>query len=586
MTATARPLTARARAEAVPLVSPYAIALVPVLVVALVLRLWGAKHGLPYAYNADENGHFVPKAIGLFGHSWNPNYFVNPPSYTYLLHIVLLVWFGGREAVSHTYATNPTEVFLIARATSAILGTLAVWLVYLAGARFFDRRVGLLGAGLMAVAFLPVFYSHLGLNDVPTLAPVCLALLGIGGVLRRGQRGDYVVAGIGLGLACATKYTGGIMLLPLLGAAAAQYTAAGGRDSALRGLGAAAGAAIVAFLIANPYALITPSNFLDGINHQSAATDEAGGKVGLTQDGGIIYYLWTLTWGLGWVPALAALGGAVALWRDERRLVWVMVPAPILFLIFMGTQGRYFGRWLLPIFPIICLLAAYAALELADRAGRRRPALRPTFTALVVVALCLQGLIFSIHAGLVLSRPDTRNVARAWLVAHVPATTKIVVEPAMPDSWAQDVGRPSPLTSNGYRWVKFATSRSKFDLNGNPIREGPGRIVSVEDYEKTTYPSLVDQYERGGYCYVISASTQSGRAFAAPKVVPQAVKYYRRLRARSTVVYRVSPYGGANDRVSFNFDWSFDFYPLSYHRPGPVVTIYHLNRGACAPTKA
>jgi hypothetical protein len=283
---------------------------------------------------------------------------------------------------------------------------------------------------------------------------------------------------------------------------------------------------------------------------------------------------------------VAALGGAVALWRDERRLVAVLIPAPILFMFFMGTQGRYFGRWLLPIFPIVCMLAAYAMLELADRLGRRRPALRPTFTALAVVALCLQGLVFSIHAGLVLSRQDTRNLARSWLVDHVPATTKFVVEPGVPDGWAQDVGRPSPLTSNGYRWVKFTTSRSKFDENGNPIREGPGRIVSIEDYEKTLYPELVDQYERGGYCWVVSASTQSGRAFAQPDVVPKAVSYYRRLRARSMVVYRVSPYKGTNDRVPFNFDWSFDFYPLAYHRPGPVVTIYHLNRGACAPTPA
>jgi hypothetical protein len=34
--------------------------------------------------------------------------------------------------------------------------------------------------------------------------------------------------------------------------------------------------------------------------------------------------------------------------------------------------------------------------------------------------------------------------------------------------------------------------------------------------------------------------------------------------------------------VAFNFDWSFDFYPLAYERPGPVMTIYRLRGGACA----
>ena len=35
-----------------------------VLLLALGLRLWGLKQGLPYAYNADENAHFLPRAIG------------------------------------------------------------------------------------------------------------------------------------------------------------------------------------------------------------------------------------------------------------------------------------------------------------------------------------------------------------------------------------------------------------------------------------------------------------------------------------------------------------------------------------------
>jgi hypothetical protein len=71
-----------------------------VLAVALGLRLWGVAQGLPYAYNADENAHFVPGAIGLFGHGLNPHYFVNPPAFTYLLHVVFDVWFGGRAGVS------------------------------------------------------------------------------------------------------------------------------------------------------------------------------------------------------------------------------------------------------------------------------------------------------------------------------------------------------------------------------------------------------------------------------------------------------------------------------------------------------
>ena len=69
----------------------------------------------------------------------------------------------------------------------------------------------------------------------------------------------------------------------------------------------AGAAAIVAFLIANPYALFSFSEFKDGLNHQTTVADDAIGKLGLTEDNGVLYYLWTFTWGLGFVPAIAAL---------------------------------------------------------------------------------------------------------------------------------------------------------------------------------------------------------------------------------------------------------------------------------------
>jgi hypothetical protein len=525
----------------------------------------------------------VPKAIGLFGHGWNPDYFVNPPAYTYVLHLVFDVWFGGRSGVATTYATNPTDVFLVARVTAAFAGTVAIFLLYLAGARLFaDRRVGLLAAGVLAVAFLPVFYSHLALNDVPTLAPIALTLYGSAGVLRFGRLRDYALAGVGLGLACATKYTGGIVVLPLLAAAFAQLLPAGRRMAVLGGLALAGVATAVAFTVANPYAVLDSAAFRDGLNHQTTVADDALGKLGLTESNGVLYYLWTFTWGLGWAPVIAAAAGVVWLVRRDWRLAAILVPAPVIFVLFMGTQVRFFGRWLMPVFPIVCLVAAAAAIAAADAVGRRYPALRPTALALAAVVLCAQGLISSIHIGEVLSRPDTRNMARDWFVAHVPPKSKVVVEPVVPDGWAQDIGHPSPLTKNGNRWVKFPTSRSNIANDGSVI-PGPGRIVNIEDYERTLYPGLVDKYVEGGWCWVVVGSTQRGRAEAEPDAVPRALDYYRELERRSTTAYVASPYRAGAGPVDFNFDWSFDFYPLAYHRPGPTMWIYRLHGGKCGP---
>ncbi len=560
---------------------PYGIALGLILVVSLLLRLWGLRSGLPYAFNADENAHFVPKAIGLFGHSWEPpkRYFVNPPAFTYLLHIVFAVWYGGRSGVAHAYATNPTAVFALARGCAAVLGTIAVWLLYLAGARLFDRRVGLLAAALMGSSFLPVFYSKLALNDVPTLAPLGLSLWAVAGILRQGRNRDYLIAGVGLGLAAATKYTGGIVIVPLVAAAGAQFMAPGGRPAAVRGLLIAAIAAVVAFVIANPYALLDYHAFRDGLSHQTTAADDSLGKLGLSQTNGFLYYLWTVSWGMGWVALFGAVGGALALVRDERRLLWVLAPAPVLFILFMGSQTRFFGRWLLPIFPMVALLAAYFLIEVADALGRRRPALRPVLFAVAGLALCGQGLVYSLHSGLVNARADTRNIVRNWMVENVPERAKIVVEPIVPDGWAQDVGNPSGLVSKGDRWTKFPTSRATIDPDtGKPVPP-PGVVVSVEDYERTLTPELIQRYEAGGYCWVVTGSTQRGRSEAQPNAVPQAVAYYAALQRDAIVAYQASPYAKGRRDVPFNFDWSFDYYPLAYHRPGPQVTVYRLKGG-------
>src|SRR4051794_13844617 len=143
----------------------FAIPLALILAGALALRLWGMRHGLPYVYNADENAHFVPRAIGMFGHSYNPGYFINPPGFTYALHALFWAVWGG-DGVQREFAADPGRVFAVGRGLSALAGTVSVGLLAWAGARMFDRTVGLAAGALLAVAFLPVHYAHLALNDV------------------------------------------------------------------------------------------------------------------------------------------------------------------------------------------------------------------------------------------------------------------------------------------------------------------------------------------------------------------------------------------------------------------------------------
>jgi hypothetical protein len=566
----------------------YPAALGALLVASLLLRLWGIKQGLPYSYNADESTHFVPRAVAFLSQDLNPHYFLNPPAYSYLLYVVFELWFGSADAIRTAYTSDPTAVFVVARVVAALLGTVAVWLTYLAGARLFDRLIGLLGAAVLGFAFLPVFYSHLALNDVPTLAPVALSLYGVAGVLRRGRTRDYAIAGIGVGLAAATKYTGGITMLCLL--AAAVCDGAGGSWKAVaRRCALALLLALVSFLVANPYAALDPSSFFSGVNQQaSQAAGTEPVKLGSNPGSGINYYLWTFTWGLGWGPTLAALGGAVLLVARRRiAMALVLLPALIAFIVFMGDQQRFFGRWLMPIFPIVALLGAYGAVELARALSRvrgpgaGRVIAAPVAGAIVAVLLLGQSIESDFHNDAVLSRPDTRNLARAWMVDHVPAGAKVVIEPLVPDNWALDVGRVIPATPTGERWWRYPTWLTSLDKNLNPLPPGQHQYVFVDQYERYLTPQLLDQYVAQGYCWVVIGSLQAGRAFAQPGAAPHAIAYYAALARRATLMYQVSPFAGGSHPVKFSFDWSIDYYPRQYRRPGPEIGIYHLSGGRC-----
>jgi Dolichyl-phosphate-mannose-protein mannosyltransferase len=556
------------------------------LIVALGLRLWGIKQGLPYSYNSDEATHFVPRAIGFFGHDLNPHYFPNPPAYSYLLFIVFELWFGSADTVRHLYTTDPTAVFVVARVVSALLGTLSVALIYLAGARLWSRAVGLLAAAIMTFAFLPVFYSHLALNDVPTLAPVALSLWAIAGVLRRGRTRDYVIAGVGIGLAAATKYTGGITAVCLVGAALSDASA-GSLAASARRLVLAGAVALAAFVIGNPYSVLDTSAFLSGVSQQaSAAAGSEPVKLGTAPGSGIAYYLWTFTWGLGWGPTIAALGGTALLAvRRRAGALLTFVPACVIFIIFMGDQQRFFGRWLMPIFPVVALLGAYGAVELVRWLSRSRGVPLALAGGLIAVLMLGQSAAGDVHNDVVLSRPQTENLLRAWMVKHIPAGAKIVVEPFVPDNWPVDIGHSLAATPSGARWAIWPTWLTRLSRYGTLLPPGEHRFVLVDQYERALYPALLQSYANDGYCWVVIGSLQAGRAFVQPAVVPQAIAYYAELAHVGRLVYHISPFTKGAHPVPFSFDWSIDYYPPQYRLSGPELSVYQLSGGKCTRTR-
>lgn len=571
--------SARRARGSIPL--PWLLGLGLVLAVGLGLRLWGIGHGLPFVYNLDEGGHFAPNAVAYFSGSLDPDYFVNPPLYGYVLHLVFAAWFG-REAAWEAYATDPTALFTVARVATALIGVGVLLAVFAAGRRLFDHRVGVLAAAILAVGFLPVFYSKHALNDVPTMLPVAIGIWAAVGVATAGSRRDWALAGIAVGLAAATKHTGGVVLFSILGAATWRMREPDQRRSAGLGVAAVLAVSVGAFFAAHPYAIIDFSRFWDdGIVHQQSASNVEGGKLGQVESSGHLYYLWALTWGLGWGVALFALLGSLSAIRERALQAVVLVPVPVLFILFMGAQGRFFGRWLMPVLPFVAILAAYGGVRLWEWIAGRRPRLAPVAAVAVALGLLGQGVVYSMHSGLVLSREDTRNELRSWMEDNIPPGSRLVLEPFVPIDWLHDPGEPSPVTSLGHRWSKYGIGEMGFDDQGRRLDDAPPRIT-VESYIELNRPELLERYDRLGYCWVLLGSWQFGRAFAQPEQAPEAIAFYERLNRVGVPVWSTLPYEG-QARTGFNFDWTFGYYPLAFDRPGPEIFVYRIPGRHCDP---
>ena len=548
--------------------NPAYLVLVLLLVVGFVLRVKNNGYGLPYVYNVDEGSHFTARAVGMLGGDWNPHYFQNPSAFTYLARFALGLRFG--HSAIDAFKLDPSGIYETTREVAAVLCMVGVVAVFWAGKTLWNWSVAVAAAALLTFAFLPVTYSRIAVTDVGVLAPVALSIVGSVRVWEDGRLRWWLVAGVGAGLAVGFKYTAGVVLLPLAVAAIAAAVR-GGRGSLARiALGAlfAGLAAVLALFVTNPYFFF---EFSDAHRQLSAQATTAGdfGKVGQNTTG-LPYYLGSLTWGIGWAGAIAALAGAVLELRRDLVRGLILIAFPIALLAYLSLQARFFSRWLLPAYPALVLLGASAIAQAATWIGtlvaRRREGLSALRTgiavswaalAVLIVIAIAQGAAADARSMQVLGRVDTRQAARQFLVDHYPSSLRAVIEPAVPARYYRRQGR------GGLHGLKAF-------VRGFAKHQAETRV----QYPSLLKPDYVESYRKAGFCLVMTMSLIEGRAVNAK--LPQALAYYDKLRRESKVVYHLSPYKRGATPPRFDFDFSYNYYPSAFHQPGPDITIYRL----------
>ncbi|HKV03454.1 MAG TPA: glycosyltransferase family 39 protein [Ktedonobacteraceae bacterium] len=367
----------------------------------------------------------------------NPHFFAYGSFPLYLLAAV-------GNVLAHISATlaNFANLTLTGRVLNVIFdcGTilLAGWLGLLltndhTPGRRYAWSVALLAAALVAFTPFQLQLSHFYTVDTMLLFFVTLTVLACVVLVDTDKPVRWsLVAGLGYGLALATKFSAAPLAVPLFVALMMRWYRRG-LSSIFVPLLLSFCVTLVIFLIAMPYALLDMPEFIQQVAQQG---DLARGALDLPyvrQFAGTTPYVYEaqnmLFWGMGLMLGLAALAGFMWLcWRVWKRdagpwlvvLSWVVVYGSI-----NGSFYVKYMRYMLPIYPFLTLMAASVLIALLKFSRERvKDARTKSYIAIILpytaIVIVLAGTMFQGLALLnVYSQPNTRIQASRWIFSHL-----------------------------------------------------------------------------------------------------------------------------------------------------------------------
>ncbi len=258
------------------------------------------------------------------------------------------------------------------------------------------------------------------------------------------------------------------------------------------------------FLVGTPYAVLDHGRFSADLAFDF--THLSGGH-GIDLGRGWVYHLRrSLPYGVGIPTCLAALAGLVPFARRFPRHAVVLGAFALAFYASIGSGYTVFFRYVLPLVPVICLVAAIGTTSAGAWLATRMRVPHAVAIGLLAALVALPSLVQSTRFDRLLARTDTRVVTRDWLAPRLQA------EDSLHDAGG-NYSRLDLADLRFHQWV-FDPATASF---GHPEGASPDWLVLHESplrvYAST--PTALRQLAEEKYDLVFTAPATTRRSASA-----------------------------------------------------------------------
>ncbi|MFA5042477.1 MAG: glycosyltransferase family 39 protein [Kiritimatiellia bacterium] len=425
--------------------------LLAIMVFGFILRFWGLSHDLHEWNDYHPDTAKQIRAVERFLHGqyyvhygdldYDAYPYFNAHLVEYLYRAAELARNGCFRLIGVPYekgAPNLLTLWFLMRIWNAFLATLLILVVFKIGRENFGRAAGLTAAAFLALSPADIVSCHYATCDTTAAFFATLSVLYAFRIYRHGRCRDYALAAISAACAFASKYHGGMAILPAL---AAHVLRAGGlrplfKPGALGRIALMAVAGVIMTFLAMP-TLFT--HFTETAQNIIAFFFQISSYRGIPENirfgGKLVKFMYSIQRNLpimahilGPIVCMGAILGLIGLARSRGRYV-VLYSMPVMFLVALLLRPAAHPVYHTLITPCIFLMAAVVLTTGLERIVLRswRWAGRLAQVGLITAA-CGFLLRSAIHEDYFFWHQDVGRMAQAWIKENIPRSFHVAAD--------------------------------------------------------------------------------------------------------------------------------------------------------------